>query len=121
MYRSTRVALGFLFVILFCTAPAAFAQGGTGQLSGNVVDANGAPTQIRGVHAELAAAATEVDEPRAVGHGRRHALDRESHALASNGEANVADVGGLHPRVGVPVEVLLDVVLHRPYSFTGRS
>ncbi|HEX6647960.1 MAG TPA: carboxypeptidase-like regulatory domain-containing protein, partial [Pyrinomonadaceae bacterium] len=42
MYRSTRVALGFLFVMLFCVAPATFAQGGTGQLSGNVVDANGA-------------------------------------------------------------------------------
>src|SRR5919205_24785 len=42
MYRSTRVALGFLFVMLFCVTPAAFAQGGTGQLSGNVVDANGA-------------------------------------------------------------------------------
>ncbi len=41
MYRSTRVALGFLFV-MFCVAPATFAQGGTGQLSGNVVDANGA-------------------------------------------------------------------------------
>ena len=42
MYRRTRVALGFLFAILFCTAPAAFAQGSSGQLSGNVVDANGA-------------------------------------------------------------------------------
>ena len=41
MYRSTRVALGVLFVML-CCVPAAFAQGGTGQLSGNVVDANGA-------------------------------------------------------------------------------
>ena len=39
MYRST---LGFLFVLLFCVAPAAFAQGASGQLSGNVVDANGA-------------------------------------------------------------------------------
>ena len=42
MYRSTRVALAFLFLILFCTTPAAFAQGASGQLSGNVVDANGA-------------------------------------------------------------------------------
>lgn len=42
MYTSTRLALGFLFIILFCSTPAAFAQGGTGQLSGNVVDANGA-------------------------------------------------------------------------------
>lgn len=42
MYRSTRVALAFLFLILFCATPAAFAQGASGQLSGNVVDANGA-------------------------------------------------------------------------------
>jgi outer membrane receptor protein involved in Fe transport len=42
MRRSTRVALGFLLAILFCVTPAAFAQGSTGQLSGNVVDANGA-------------------------------------------------------------------------------
>jgi outer membrane receptor protein involved in Fe transport len=42
MYISTRLALGFLFIILFCSTPDAFAQGGTGQLSGNVVDANGA-------------------------------------------------------------------------------
>ena len=42
MYRPTRVALALLFAILFCTAPAAFAQGSTGQLTGNVVDANGA-------------------------------------------------------------------------------
>ena len=42
MYRSTRVALASLFLILFCTAPAVFAQGASGQLSGNVVDANGA-------------------------------------------------------------------------------
>ena len=42
MYKSTRVALTFLFIILCWATPAAFAQGGTGQLSGNVVDANGA-------------------------------------------------------------------------------
>ena len=42
MYRSIRVALGFLFLVLFCTTPAALAQGSSGQLSGNVVDANGA-------------------------------------------------------------------------------
>ena len=42
MYRSTRVALASLFLILFCTTPAVFAQGASGQLSGNVVDANGA-------------------------------------------------------------------------------
>ena len=42
MYRTTRLALGLLFAILFCTAPPAFAQGSTGQLSGNIVDANGA-------------------------------------------------------------------------------
>ncbi|HEU4769281.1 MAG TPA: TonB-dependent receptor [Pyrinomonadaceae bacterium] len=41
MFHSTRVALGFLFIV-FCWAATAFAQGGTGQLSGNVVDANGA-------------------------------------------------------------------------------
>src|ERR1051325_3723041 len=38
MYRST---LSFLFIMLCCVS-GAFAQGGTGQLSGNVVDANGA-------------------------------------------------------------------------------
>lgn len=41
MFRSTRVALTFLAVIV-CAAATVFAQGGTGQLSGNVVDANGA-------------------------------------------------------------------------------
>jgi len=41
MYNSTRVALSSLIVILCCVA-SAFAQGGTGQLSGSVVDANGA-------------------------------------------------------------------------------
>ena len=41
MFRSTRVALTSLFAILCCLS-SAFAQGGTGQLSGNVVDANGA-------------------------------------------------------------------------------
>ncbi len=42
MFRSTRLALSFLFVVLFVAAPDAFSQGGTGQLSGNVVDPNGA-------------------------------------------------------------------------------
>ena len=41
MYRSSRLALSFLFITLCCLS-SAFAQGGTGQLSGNVVDANGA-------------------------------------------------------------------------------
>ena len=41
MFRTTRVALGLLFLAL-CCVPSAFAQGGTGQLSGNVADANGA-------------------------------------------------------------------------------
>ncbi len=41
MFRSTRVALTLLMMFLCCTI-SAFAQGGTGQLSGNVVDANGA-------------------------------------------------------------------------------
>jgi len=41
MYSPIRVALSFLLIV-FCCAAAAFAQGGTGQLSGNVVDANGA-------------------------------------------------------------------------------
>ena len=41
MFRSTRVALTLLLTFLCCMA-SAFAQGGTGQLSGNVVDANGA-------------------------------------------------------------------------------
>ena len=42
MFRSTRVALSFLFILWCWAIPSAFAQGGTGQLSGNVVDANGA-------------------------------------------------------------------------------
>src|SRR5688572_12835507 len=41
MIRSTRVTL-ILLVAVVCCAVSAFAQGGTGQLSGNVVDANGA-------------------------------------------------------------------------------
>jgi outer membrane receptor protein involved in Fe transport len=41
MYSPIRVALGFVLILLGCAA-SAFAQGGTGQLSGNVVDANGA-------------------------------------------------------------------------------
>src|SRR5689334_14359798 len=41
MFRSTRVALTLLTIFL-CFAASAFAQGGTGQLSGNVADANGA-------------------------------------------------------------------------------
>ena len=56
MYRSTRVTLGFLFVIFFCAAPAAFAQGSTGQLSGNVVDANGAV--VSGANIKLTSRAT---------------------------------------------------------------
>ena len=56
MFRSTRVVLGFLFVILFCVTPSAFAQGGTGQLSGNVVDANGAV--IAGANVKLTSLVT---------------------------------------------------------------
>ena len=56
MYRSTRVALGFLFMMLFCITPAAFAQGSTGQLSGNVVDANGAV--VSGAKIKLTSLAT---------------------------------------------------------------
>ena len=41
MYSPIRVALGFVLIVLSCVA-SVFAQGGTGQLSGNVVDANGA-------------------------------------------------------------------------------
>jgi outer membrane receptor protein involved in Fe transport len=41
MFKPTRVALRFLFIISVLAA-AVYAQGGTGQLSGNVVDANGA-------------------------------------------------------------------------------
>lgn len=41
MIHSTRVALSFLFIVCCCVA-VAFAQGGTGQLSGSVVDPNGA-------------------------------------------------------------------------------
>jgi outer membrane receptor protein involved in Fe transport len=42
MYNSTRMALCSLFLCLFSVAPSVFAQGGTGQLSGTVVDTNGA-------------------------------------------------------------------------------
>ncbi|HEU4509194.1 MAG TPA: TonB-dependent receptor [Pyrinomonadaceae bacterium] len=56
MFRSTRVALGFLFVTFFCVTLSAFAQGGTGQLSGNVVDANGAV--IAGANVKLTSLAT---------------------------------------------------------------
>jgi outer membrane receptor protein involved in Fe transport len=42
MHKWTRVALSFLFIVLCWATPGVFAQGGTGQLSGNVVDANGA-------------------------------------------------------------------------------
>ena len=45
MYKST---LSFLFIILCCVATA-FAQGGTGQLSGTVVDANGAVVAGAGI------------------------------------------------------------------------
>src|SRR4029078_10358248 len=41
MDNPIRVAVSFLLIV-FCCAAVAFAQGGTGQLSGNVVDANGA-------------------------------------------------------------------------------
>ena len=56
MFRSTRVALGFLFVTLLCVTPSAFAQGGTGQLSGNVSDANGAV--IAGANVKLTSLVT---------------------------------------------------------------
>src|ERR1041384_3472767 len=42
MHKWTRVALSFLFIVSCWATPGVFAQGGTGQLSGNVVDANGA-------------------------------------------------------------------------------
>src|SRR5215217_312955 len=42
MFKSTRIAITLLFIILCWATPGAFAQGGAGQLSGNVVDANGA-------------------------------------------------------------------------------
>ena len=49
-----RVALSFLFITLCCFS--AFAQGGTGQLSGNVVDANGAV--VAGATVKLTSGAT---------------------------------------------------------------
>ena len=55
MYRSTRLALGSLFLFLFCVMHA-FAQGGTGQLTGNVVDANGAV--VAGARVKLTSVAT---------------------------------------------------------------
>ena len=55
MYRPTRVALGFLFIVL-CWAGSALAQGGTGQLSGNVVDSNGAV--VPGATVKLTSSAT---------------------------------------------------------------
>src|SRR5262249_29393782 len=59
MYRSTRVALIFLIVMLFYATPGAFAQGGTGQLSGSVVDANGAV--VAGANVKLTSLATAQD------------------------------------------------------------
>ena len=50
-----RVAASFLFITLCCLS-SAFAQGGTGQLSGNVVDANGAV--VAGVTVKLTSGVT---------------------------------------------------------------
>ncbi len=50
--------LTFLFIILCCVA-SAFAQGGTGQLSGNVVDANGAV--VAGASIKLTSLVTSQD------------------------------------------------------------
>src|SRR5215207_6932504 len=50
-----RVALSFLFITLCCLS-SAFAQGGSGQLSGNVVDANGAV--VAGATVKLTSGAT---------------------------------------------------------------
>ena len=66
------------------------------------------------MHAELAAAAAEVDEARALAHRGRDRLDREPHALRADREAHVAHVRRFDPLVRVPVEVLPDVILHRP-------
>lgn len=56
MCSATRVTIAFLFVVLFFVTPSAFAQGGTGQLSGNVVDANGAV--VAGATVKLTSRAT---------------------------------------------------------------
>ena len=50
--------LSFLFIITGCVA-SAFAQGGTGQLSGNVVDANGAV--VAGASIKLTSLVTSQD------------------------------------------------------------
>ncbi|HEY0365847.1 MAG TPA: carboxypeptidase-like regulatory domain-containing protein, partial [Pyrinomonadaceae bacterium] len=50
--------LSFLFIILCCVS-SAFAQGGTGQLSGNVVDANGAA--VAGANVKLTSLVTSQD------------------------------------------------------------
>src|ERR1041384_4588274 len=55
MYTPIRVTLS-LVLIVFCCAAAAFAQGGTGQLSGNVVDANGAV--VTGANVKLTSGVT---------------------------------------------------------------
>ena len=54
MFRSTRVALTLLLIVV-CSA-VAYAQGGTGQLSGSVVDANGAV--VSGVTVKLTSGVT---------------------------------------------------------------
>ena len=72
------------------------------------------------MNAELPAAAAEVDEPGFLAHRGRDALDREPQALGADGEADIGRVRGLDPRMGVPVEVLLDVILHRPKLASPR-
>ena len=76
------------------------------------VDADAPPADARRVHAELSAAAAEVDDPAVLGERGRDALDREADALRANGKPDIADVSGFHPRLRVPVEVVLDVILH---------
>ena len=51
--------LSFLFIIVCCCVSNAFAQGGTGQLSGNVVDANGAV--VAGANIKLTSLVTSQD------------------------------------------------------------
>lgn len=59
MFKSIRVALGLLLISFACLAPKVYAQGGTGQLSGTVVDANGAV--VAGATVKLTSLATSQE------------------------------------------------------------
>src|SRR5439155_14494401 len=87
---------------------------------GRDVDSRWRPAEPRGVDAELAAAATEIDERRSLAHRRRDSFDREPHALLPDRELRAARVGALDPRCRIPVEVVLYIVLHGAKQWFGR-